>query len=330
MAMHALTREQLAVEARSFDDAVLATPGIDHFCSSADWILPADSALMPAREPWLFRSDDGGGYLALSRGEHDAGWSYLQPLEAAWGLACPVVAADSVQLAAELVALLSGRQREWDLLFLSGLPQGTPIFRALVGNLSRRYVLRLGAPARRHQASLKGGVDGFLSRRTRNLRRTLRRAARRADRDGITIEPSHTTEIDRADPVYTRILDVESRSWKGHEGVGIDRGSMCDFYRLMNRRLVARGAQRLFFARHRGRDIGYILGGVLGDTYRGLQFSFDDDYRAYSLGALMQLRQIEELCAEGYATYDLGTDIAYKERWGDHTLDTVLLIVVRR
>lgn len=329
MAMHALTREQLVAEATRFDAAVLATPGIDHFCSSTDWILPADTALMPAREPWLFRSDDGGGYVALSRGEHNRGWSYLQPLEAAWGLACPVVAPDHDRLVAELVQLLSARQQEWDLLFLSGLPRGEPIFSALVAQLSQRYVLRLGTTARRHRASLLGGVDGFLSRRTRNLRRTLRRAGRRAERDGITIEPNHTTDLDRADSDYARILDVESRSWKGHEGVGIDSGSMCDFYRFMNRRLVARGAQRLFFARHRGRDVGYILGGVLGDTYRGLQFSFDNEYRAYSLGALMQLRQIEELCAGGYATYDLGTDIAYKERWGDQTLDTVLLIVAR-
>ncbi len=330
MAMHALTREQLVAEATRFDAAVLATPGIDHFCSSTDWILPADTALMPEREPWLFRSDDGGGYVALSRGKHAGGWSYLQPLEAAWGLASPVVAADSGRLVAELVELLGARQQEWDLLFLSGLPQGKPVFSALVEQLSRRYALRLGTPTRRHRASLLGGVDGFLSRRTRNLRRTLRRAGRRAERDGITIEANHTTDLTAADAAYGRILEVESRSWKGHEGVGIDRGSMCDFYRAMNRRLVARGAQRLFFARHQGRDVGYILGGVLGDTYRGLQFSFDDDYRAHSLGALMQLRQIEELCAAGYATYDLGTDIAYKERWADQTLDTALLIVARR
>jgi len=329
MAMHALTREQLAAQAARFDAAVVATAGIDHFCSSSDWILPADSALMPPREPWLMRGDEDG-YIALARGEHDGGWSYLQPLEAAWGLACPFVAANPAPLAAGLVAMLADRQGEWDLLFLSGMAQGTPIFRAVVGRLSRHYVLRIGTPSRRHQASLAGGIDGFLSRRTRNLRRSLSRAQRGASDAGITIESAHASDPAVADAAYSRILDVESRSWKGREGVGIDRGDMCEFYRLMNRRLVARGAQRLFFARHQGRDIGYILGGVLGDTYRGLQFSFDDRYRASSLGALMQMRQIEELCAEGYGTYDLGTDIAYKERWGDHTLDTVLLIVARR
>lgn len=323
--MQPLTREALDAEADRFDAAVMATPGIDLFCSSSDWILPADRALMPPRTDWLYRGEHG--YLALARGVHSEGWSYLQPLEAAWGLACPLVGPEPGPLVEEAVHTWREHEEEWDLLLLSGLQMRTPLFDALVGHLAAFFGLRLGPASRRHIASLEDGIDGFLGRRSRNFRRSLQRALRRADEAGITFEACHLTDPAAADVHYDRLLRVEQRSWKGHEGVGINTGGMCDFYRLMNRRLVARGLERVYFARHEGRDVAYVLGAVCGETYRGLQFSYDRDYAAYSLGSLCQYHQILELCAQGYRVYDLGAEIEYKLRWGEAMMETVLLIV---
>ena len=75
-------------------------------------------------------------------------------------------------------------------------------------------------------------------------------------------------------------------------------------------------------------SVAYILGAVLGDTYRGLQASFDQDYEPYSLGSLAHYHQIAELCASGVAAYDLGTDVEYKRRWGEDGLETVALVAV--
>ncbi len=102
---------------------------------------------------------------------------------------------------------------------------------------------------------------------------------------------------------------------------------MTDFYRPLALRLGDR--LRTVFARHQGTDVGYILGGVRHDTYRGFQFSFDDRFGHLSLGGLMQVRQIEHLCAEGIATYDLGIDLDYKHRWADESRDTLTLVVLR-
>src|SRR5690606_24575420 len=95
----------------------------------------------------------------------------------------------------------------------------------------------------------------------------------------------------------------------------------------MNRRLVRRGCQRTIFAMHEGRDVGYVFGGVMGTSYRGLQFSYDQDYEQLSIGSLLQYHQITELCAQGCTSYDLGTDLAYKRRWSDGVMETLLLIV---
>jgi CelD/BcsL family acetyltransferase involved in cellulose biosynthesis len=90
-------------------------------------------------------------------------------------------------------------------------------------------------------------------------------------------------------------------------------------------RLAARGALRLMFARHEGRDVAYILGAVAGDTYRGLQFSFDDAYRDDSLGNLAQYHQIAALCDEGVTRYDLGSGFPYKRRWAESGMVTMTL-----
>ena len=69
---------------------------------------------------------------------------------------------------------------------------------------------------------------------------------------------------------------------------------------------------------------------MLGDTYRGLQFSFDADHAHLSLGNLCQLRQVEALCAEGLQFYDLGAEVEYKQRWGERLMETVTLVAQPR
>ena len=102
------------------------------------------------------------------------------------------------------------------------------------------------------------------------------------------------------------------------------------FYAEMLPRLAARGRQRTLFARLGDRDLAYCLGAVFDGEYRGLQFSFDREHERYSLGSLLQHRQIVELCDEGVRRYDLGQDMDYKRRWAEDAFETVLLVLVNR
>jgi CelD/BcsL family acetyltransferase involved in cellulose biosynthesis len=78
-----------------------------------------------------------------------------------------------------------------------------------------------------------------------------------------------------------------------------------------------------------GRDIGYILGAVFEDEYRGLQFSYNDEHAALGIGGLLQYHQVVELCAAGVARYDLGTEMDYKRRWAEDVMTTEMLVLVR-
>ena len=168
-------------------------------------------------------------------------------------------------------------------------------------------------------ASLEGGLDGFLSRRSANLRSKWRKSFRRAADRGVTFERSCPTDTAGADAVYARMLAVEQRSWKGVGHCGMTESPAREFYADMIRRLAAQGTARVMFARHEGQDIGFMFGGMLGPCYRGQQFSYDAAWKDLSIGNLLQVEQIRWLCEEGAVRYDMGTasgePMAYKLHW---------------
>ncbi|MCX5745808.1 MAG: GNAT family N-acetyltransferase [Proteobacteria bacterium] len=323
--MPGMTPVDLATRMDDFDREVVATPGIDRFCSASAWILAASAALMPPRAAFCYQGDHG--YFAAMRGVHPAGFPYLEPVELAWGLAAPLVGRDPAALVADVVALLAGR-RDWQLAILSGMAADGPQHAALIAQLPARWERRHGTPTLRHVASLDGGLDGYLSRRSRELRKSIRKSLRAASEAGLTFEAVRAPEADAA-ALYERIQRVEVNSWKSRDGVGISAGPMRAFYQLMLPRLCATGQQRTIFARLADRDVGYILGAVFEGEYRGLQFSYDDDLAAYGIGGLLQYHQVRELCDAGVGRYDLGTEMDYKRHWAEATMATEMLVVVR-
>jgi CelD/BcsL family acetyltransferase involved in cellulose biosynthesis len=207
---------------------------------------------------------------------------------------------------------------------LTGLHERSALWKTLVPALSRRYELSRGPVARRYAVDLTDGVDGFLRNRSSGFRKNLSKAERRARQVELRFE---IADDGAPEETFERLLAIERRSWKGRRGVGIDTDPMCAFYRSMNRRLVERGARRLLFATIEGNDAAYIFGGLFGKTYRGLQFSFDDRYSEHSLGNLCQLEEIRRLSDDGIESYDLGTEVPYKKRWGDRVFATSCLVV---
>jgi len=319
--------DELDARAAELDRQALHAPFIDRFCSSSCWILPAAEALMPPGQP-LVAAGEAGFLATVVRRRGDV--RTLEPCEASWGLASPLVGSSPELLADAAAQLLIAREADWDVLVLSGLPLGSPLLDRLARRLARRYRVGLGPVTRRHIASLDGGLDGFLSRRPRGLRKTLRQGLRRAADEGIRFETAHTSDPDQADALFDRVLDIERRSWKGQAGVGLAEEPMREFYRRVSRRLAASGQHRLLLARRGDDDIAFVLGAVFGNTYRGLQFSFDERFARAGLGNLAQYHQLLELTGDAsIASYDLGTGGEYKADWAEDGWDSVCLVAAR-
>ena len=85
--MESLTSYQLRNRAAEHFDAVRKTPGIDKFCSTLDWTLPAHEAFIPDHPLYLLESEHG--FVNLAGGFNPRIGRYLQPLEASWCLASP-------------------------------------------------------------------------------------------------------------------------------------------------------------------------------------------------------------------------------------------------
>lgn len=323
--MESLTIYQLRNLAEEHLAAVAATSGIDSFCSSLDWLLPAHEAFIPDHPLHLRRSQSG--FVTLARGFNPRIGRYLQPLEASWCLASPFAGSDIEALVDEFAEECESRLVDWDLLYLSGIPPDTPLFRRLVAAFGLRHRIGLGHRTARYVASLEGGIDAYLSRRTSKFRANLRRAERLAEDEGITVERVFHCDEAGAPELYERILAVEERSWKGMGGTGILDGGMNTFYRIMLPRLARRDSLRVVFLRRGDEDVAFVFGGMFGTTYRGLQLSYDDDYGKLSLGNLAQLEMIRALCADGVGAYDLGSELDYKSRWAESQMETVTLWV---
>jgi len=316
--------DDLDRDAERFDRAAAASVDIDGFCSSTAWVLPAAEALMAPGRPVVL--EEGGAFAAFMVRRHENA-TMLEPLELSWALACPLVGPDPAILV-ELAAAATAEARV-DLTVIAGVVEGSSLFTGLVGRLARHRLGR-GPTTERHLASLDGGVDGFLARRSRDLRKALRRAAGRAVAAGVGFEHHVPTSALEAAEIYRRIHAVEARSWKGINGTGLLEAGMARFYQRMLERLAARRAARVTFARRADRDVGFVFGARFGTRYRGLQFSFDDAERDLGLGNLAQLEVVTGLSAEGVTTYDLGTGGDYKRRWCESVLETVALIVAPR
>lgn len=237
-------------------------------------------------------------------------------------LGCPLVGPDAGLLLDRLGAVWP---EDVSAVVLSGIVERSRVFYEI---LQGRWEVYQGHPTVRRIASLEGGLEGFLSRRSASTRSRFRRTLKKFEHSELTIEQPEF-RVERSAELFERLRSVESRSWKGLSGMGVDQGDMSDFYRLMLPRLGELGRLRLRFITHRGRDVAYVLGGVMEGTYRGLQFSFDNDYRQHSLGNVLQLLEIRDLAAEGVRRYDLGTDMGYKRRWAELAESTATLILRR-
>jgi Acetyltransferase (GNAT) domain len=323
MSLH-LTKERLDHANSLLNQIAGNTEQVDPFCCRTEWQFSFHEAFSPHRKLYFRNSHDS--IIAFAGFEHPNIGYILEPVESYWRFGCPLLGPDAVELLSSLLREEHICDRR-PLVLLSGLIPGSSLFMKVLSNFKRHYdIIRLG-PSVSRSASLAGNLDGYLSRRSANLRRNIRRAVLRLAGRDVVFERCLPASMEHADETYARMLAVEETSWKGIGQSGITVQPFSDFYRLMLRRLSLSGMARVIFARNGGRDIAFIFGGVTGGYYRGLQFSYANEWSRYSIGNLLQLETVRWLCEDGMARYDLGQAMGYKVRWAELELQTENLLL---
>lgn len=301
----------------------------DPFCCQPVWQLSfhrsfAENCRVDVRQ-------DGDSVLAFSERVAASGRRCLVPLEPSWCFGSPLLGDDAPGLLTDALAdWMTGYGACPDLL-VSGLICDSVRRARFLRIFGRIFDCYLYQESRQCFASLSGGLDGFLSRRSANHRRKLKKSARRAADAGVVFERCRPLSPEASRAVFARMLAVEEQSWKGIGHCGMAEPPARHFYAVLLAALARTGDARVIFARCDGRDIGFIFGGMAGNVYRGQQFSFVDSWRPFSIGNLLQLEKIRWLCEDGVLRYDMGPisgpRMGYKAHWTENVvaLQTLLL-----
>ena len=295
----------------------------DPFSCTPAWQLAFHDAFAPRRR--LFIHADDGNVLAFAEMMLTSGHILLAPLESHWISASPLLGPEAAEL---FVHALPGLAVFYDgrlpCFLIGGLEEDSTLIPRISRSTGGLFRLMKQPLSLQRSASLEDGMDGYLSRRSGNFRSKMKKAHRRAAERDIRFERVIPSTPEQADVIYARMTAVEEKSWKGRDHCGMTEPPSLEFYRSMIRRLSLYRGGRVMFAVHEGRDIGFIFGGVAGQFYRGQQFSYDADWKAFSVGDLLQLEQISWLCEEGVLRYDMGMSdhpsMAYKTHWAEMEL----------
>ncbi len=318
--MELLTYSTLRGLSASWDETVDRSSGIDRWSTGSDWAFSTHETW--GAGPEVILHDAALGFAAFGRLQAD-GAECLIGLDPVWAYSSPFVGVDSLALARAASDDLA-RIPEWDVLFLTGLIPESDLFDAAVRAFGRRHQLFRGPDAVRCVIDLRRGVEPWWNAQSERFRRNLRRARRGAE-GVVRFEVCDDWPLDL---LMHRLVAIEQDSWKGREGSGIVEASSTAGYRRIVERLIP-GRVRACVAIRDGFDVGYILGGVRGDTYRGLQLSYVTDVAALSIGHLLQDHEIHRIAEQGLQKYDLGMEMEYKQRWTSAT-EVTGTIVVRR
>ena len=325
--------ESLAPLLPLWERLAASTGQADPFCCAPAWQLSFLETVTPGKR--LFCHTQAGSLAVFTEFQADHKRVFLAPPESGWLFGCPLLgpAAGDV-LAAVLEYLDEAHPDAVPHLILSGIQPRGPLAALLLHRFGEGYAFFRHGISVQCAASLAGGVDGYLSRRSANHRAKLKKAARRAKAAGVSFTRVIPATAAETAALYARMQAVEARSWKGLEHCGMGEAPAREFYAALVQRLAAKGMLRAIMAQRDGEDIGFIFGGLCGGTYRGQQFSYAATERALSLGNLLQMETLEWLCEEGIRRYDMGPvtgpRMEYKRHWTEEEHEIQTWLMVRR
>jgi hypothetical protein len=296
----------------------------DLFCCRTEWQLSIQEVFFPKRR--LHLRESSSAVLALAERSYPGLGPTLEPLDSLWLFGSAMLGPGAVDLLEALLAEHASLGFSANIL-LSGILPDDPLRERILRSFNRRFDLYRAKTVGVCSASLEGGLEGFLSRRSPLFRKRLRQAARRGQDRGVRFERVALRSEAEADVAFDRMLAVERTSWKGIGHCGMTEKESSRFYRTLARRVALSGTGRAIFARADEHDIGFIFGGLAEHCYRGQQFSYAEDWSTASIGSLLQQEQIRWLEEEGVVRYDMGPVMDYKHHWTEAQIGMEVLLL---
>jgi CelD/BcsL family acetyltransferase involved in cellulose biosynthesis len=233
-----------------------------------------------------------------------------------------VVHGGLVGVTEETAQALLGRIRqslargEADVLTLPAQPAGSPLLRAALESLPAFRRAAMGEPATHRTLALPGSYDEFLRSRSKSTRESVKRYRKKVERElGDRLDLRTYREPEDLDRIFADTEPVAAKTYQ--RGLGVALADSSD-----QRALIEVGLRRGWFRTYvvylDGDPIAFWPGYLHRGTFHIGTPGYDPAYADYRIGTYLQMRMIEELCAEpGVHTVDYGFgDAEYKRRFG--------------
>jgi hypothetical protein len=249
----------------AWNAAALSTRQVDPFCCLTYWQLSFHEAFNPHRR--LLIKESSGNVIAFAEKVFSEDSVFITPIEPHWLFGTPLLGPDSVDLLSDTIGDIEYFYgSNFPTIVISGIAPNGVLYQKLQKQFSSKFEFSHHSSGLQCAASLAGGLDGFLSRRSSNLRRNLKKKTKLAANSGISFERfSPSTELE-AERIYSRMISVELASWKGTGRCGMAEPPARQYYEIMLKRLALSKNARIILAQHDGNDIGFIFGGMAGKT----------------------------------------------------------------
>ena len=216
-----------------------------------------------------------------------------------------------------LAGFLAQRRARWDTCKLHEQVTGSEGLQCLEDAFrTLGYVVGRSRDSNCPYLELRGSWKDFLAAKSQTFRKNLKAAGRKLREVGDLQYRVYDTPADVREQLET-YRDIEARSWKAGEGVGVSRNS--DYFAFYRELATVFGRKRAFNVRMltvKGKAIAGTFGLAYDGVYYSLQIAHDREFSRCSPGTYLEALEMEECFRHGYREYEfLGGFLNNKSRW---------------
>jgi CelD/BcsL family acetyltransferase involved in cellulose biosynthesis len=212
--------------------------------------------------------------------------------------------------------------RDWDLLIFDKLSTEGHTYRLLIDYLKHSsYHTGLQDNIDTPFVLIDSSWETFLRTRTPRFRKTLRNKLNRATRSGdFTCE--RILIPNRHHPALNDMISISSKSWKNAAGTDLTADSAGrSFYMHICDRFGPLGSVTLWMLRKNVEPVAFELHLAFNRTAYPLRADYDDSFKQYSPGSLLEANILETLFRESIVQEynSCGHSYDYLMNWTDQT-----------
>lgn len=217
-----------------------------------------------------------------------------------------------------IIEYLKNKSNQWDLLELQNIPLESPNYHILTDLLKKNH---LACAVKEGLSSpfipIKPGWEGYFCARPKRFRKTARNILNRISKFSYATEKFTDYRSDNG--ILDTVFEISRKSWKARcrRAITSDPDNR-EFFQELNRITGEKKWRYIWLLSVDGAAVAYEYHLRYKDKVYALRADFNEEYKDYSPGAVLELQIMKEYFSDGLKEYDLcGHNDSYKKNWTD-------------